>query len=157
MLPANLSELETIRDECHAMVRQRARLSAGAAMIPVPGMDMLADMMVFSNLLESISQRFGLSQRNLAELEPAKRNYVLLAAGRVGSDLIGQMISRQLAKLVLKKVGTKLLGKAALRFVPLAGQAVAAALSYRVVARLGNDHIEDCYRVALAMLDQSNP
>ncbi|PHV12950.1 hypothetical protein [Chitinimonas sp. BJB300] len=155
MLASTQSELEQIRIDCQALVRKRARLSAGAAIIPVPGMDMLTDVMVFSELLETISARFGLSHTQLAELDPASRQYLLLLAGRVGSDFIGRLISRQLLSLVLRKLGTRMLGKTVIRFVPLAGQAVAATLSYRMVARLGDNHIDDCYRVALAHTEQA--
>ncbi|MEH6459403.1 hypothetical protein [Chitinimonas sp. JJ19] len=154
MLPANQTQLDQIRADCHALVRRRARLSAGAAVIPVPGMDMVADVMVFSELLENISARFGLSHTQIGQLDPATRKYVMLAAGRLGSELIGRLVTKQLAKLLLAKVGTKLLGKTLVRFVPLAGQAVAATISYRVVARLGDNHIEDCYRVAQGYLAQ---
>ncbi|MGQ5522513.1 hypothetical protein ACUHMQ_04550 [Chitinimonas sp. PSY-7] len=154
MLASNQTELELLRTDCKALVRKRARLSAGAAVIPVPGMDMLADVMVYSELLETISTRFGLSHAQLAKLDPTSRQYLMLVAGRIGSDLIGRLISRQLVRLVLRKMGSKLLGKTVIRFVPLAGQAVAAGLSYRMVTGLGDKHIDDCYRVALAHIAQ---
>ncbi|GAB3266412.1 hypothetical protein [Chitinimonas naiadis] len=154
MLPVNLSELEQIKQECRALVRQRAKISAGAAVIPMPGMDMLADVLVFSTLLETISARFGLSHTELAKLDPATRKYILLAAGRAGSELIGKLVTKQLAKLILQKAGARLIGKTLLRFVPLAGQAVAAGMSYGVVTRLGDSHIEDCYQVVRALLEQ---
>ncbi|QNM98738.1 DUF697 domain-containing protein [Chitinimonas koreensis] len=154
VLPQNHDELERARADCRELVSRRAGISAGAAVIPLPGVDMLADVAVFSEMLETISHRFGLSQAELARLHPHTRQYVILAAGRVGSDLIGKLVSKQLAKLVLKKVGKRFIGKTVLRFVPLAGQAVAAAISYQVVAKLGRDHIEDCYRVARSLLEQ---
>ncbi|HEY9100713.1 hypothetical protein [Chitinimonas sp.] len=155
MLPTTLSELEALRLECRTLVRQRAGISAGAAVIPVPGMDMMADVVVFSTLLETISSRFGLSQAELAKLDHNTRKYILLTAGRAGSELIGKLVTKQLAKLILKKAGARLIGKTLLRFVPIAGQAVAAGISYGVVTRLGDAHIEDCYQVVRALLEQT--
>lgn len=150
----SLAELEQIRSDCLQLVRKRAGISAGVAVVPLPGVDMLADVAVFSEMLETINARFGLSQADIARLDPNTRSYVLLAAGRLGSELIGKLVTKQLAMLVIKKMGARWLGKAVLRFVPLAGQAVAAGLSYQIVARLGRKHIDDCYTVASALLAQ---
>lgn len=152
MQPTKQSDLDQAKADCQLLVKRRARISAGAAVIPLPGVDMLTDVMVFSELLDNISRRFGLAESQLARLDPASRKYILLAASRVGSDLIGRMISKQLAKWVAQKLGKHMVGKAALRFVPFAGQAIAASLSYRAVVQLGNAHIEDCYRVAQTLL-----
>lgn len=51
MPPRTLAELNAIRDECKTMVTKRAGLSAGAAVIPIPGMDIGADV----SLLVAIS------------------------------------------------------------------------------------------------------
>jgi len=146
-MPHDLATLEQVRTDCRALIRKRGRISAVAAWVPIPGIDMVTDVAVFASVLDEVSARFGVSQRDMATLDPATKRYVLLAAGRVGSDLIGRVVTRQLGKLVLEKLGAKLLGRTALRFVPLAGQAVSAALSYRVVVHLGETHIDDCYRV----------
>lgn len=153
--PATLADLNLLRSECLQLVRRRAGISAGVAVVPLPGLDMLADVAVFSDMLETISRRFGLSETDIARLDPQSRRYVTLAAGRVGSELIGKLVSRQLASLVLRKMGARWLGKTALRFVPLAGQAVAAGISYQIVARLGRKHSDDCYTVARALLEQA--
>ena len=146
-MPQDLATLEQVRTECQALIRKRGRISAVAAWVPIPGIDMVTDVAVFASVLEEVSARFGVSKRDLNVLDPATKRYVLLAAGRVGSDLIGRVVTRQLGRLVLDKLGARLLGRTALRFVPFAGQAVSAALSYRVVVHLGEDHIDDCYRV----------
>ncbi|MBA2414246.1 MAG: hypothetical protein H0V63_15690, partial [Burkholderiaceae bacterium] len=43
--------------------------------------------------------------------------------------------------------------KQAAKYVPFAGQAVAASLSFAALKSLGNRHIEDCVRVAETLLD----
>ena len=147
-LPATQTELERIRGECRIMVKNRAFVSAGAATIPVPGADVLADMAVLSTMLQTINEQFGLSQQDLDQLDPEMRKFALAAAGSIGSKLIGKMITRQLVALVFKKFGVRFVSKQVVRFVPLLGQAVAAGLSYGVIARIGYTHIDDCYRVA---------
>ena len=46
MLPKSKTELDAIRDECKSMVTKRAGLSGAAAVVPVPGADIGADVML---------------------------------------------------------------------------------------------------------------
>ena len=39
----DIAELNRLRDECRRMVTQRSMMSAGAAVVPVPGADLVAD------------------------------------------------------------------------------------------------------------------
>jgi hypothetical protein len=55
----SLAELEQIRSDCLQLVRKRAGISAGVAVVPLPGMDMLADVAVFSEMLETINTRLA--------------------------------------------------------------------------------------------------
>ena len=43
MLIRSLAELDRIRDECKSMVTKRSAVSAGAAAIPIPGLDIGTD------------------------------------------------------------------------------------------------------------------
>ncbi len=40
-----------------------------------------------------------------------------------------------------------------MRYVPLAGQAMAAGLSFAAIKALGDRHIDDCIRVATRAID----
>ena len=46
--------------------------------------------------------------------------------------------------------GKRLTIKQAAKYVPLAGQAVAAVMGYTALRYLGEEHIKDCVRVAQA-------
>ena len=59
--------LEQIKKECQQLVKKRAKLSAGAAIIPVPFVDVAIDAGMLTQLLPEISARFGLiSERESA-------------------------------------------------------------------------------------------
>ena len=59
--------LEKIKKECQEMVKKRAKYSAGAAIIPVPFVDIAIDAGILTQLLPEISARFGLiSERESA-------------------------------------------------------------------------------------------
>jgi hypothetical protein len=55
--------------------------------------------------------------------------------------------------LLLKRVGLRLTAKQALKFIPFAGQAAAAALSGSAMLLIGHAHIEECYAIAKQALE----
>ena len=67
----------------------------------------------------------------------------------VGSVLIGKFITRDLVLKAATKIGMRLTAKQAAKYVPLAGQAVAAVVGYSAIRYLGEEHLKDCVRVAL--------
>ena len=62
---ATMDELDRVRGECRRMVTKRSLMSAGVAVVPVPGVDVVADIGLLSQLLPTISSRFELDhERN---------------------------------------------------------------------------------------------
>ena len=148
MLPKSLTELDKIRASCKAMVRRRAATSGGMSLIPIPGVDIAGDVGLLLQLIPAINQKFGLTPEQIEELDPRHKVLIYAMLKKVGSDLAGRAITRQLAVSALKKVGVRLATKQVLRYIPFAGQAVAAALSVTAMMYLGNSHIDACYEIA---------
>jgi len=148
MLPKKLDELDRIRTSCRAMVKRRAATSGGMALIPIPGVDIAGDVGMLLQLIPAINQKFGLTPEQIEELDP--RHKVLIYAGlkKVGNDLVGRTITRQLAVAALKKVSARLATRQVLKYVPFAGQAAAVALSMTAMMYLGNSHVDACYEIA---------
>ncbi|WP_213993967.1 hypothetical protein [Sodalis sp. dw_96] len=147
-----LEELEQVRRECRKMVTRRAGLSAGAAVIPIPGLDIGTDVSLLMALLPAINEKFGLTPQQIDALHPNRKKYTLVAITGIGSRVIGSTITRKIVSLLLKRVGIKIAAKTALRYVPIVGQAAAAGLSFSAMKFLGNAHIEDCYQVIKQVL-----
>lgn len=143
-----LARLDTIRDECRAIVNRRASLSAGAALIPLPGLDVGADIAILLKLLPKINERFGLGPDQIAGLDPETKRVVLVFVSSVGSSLIGRLVTRELVVKILLKLGVRVTTKGVVKFVPLLGQALSATISYGAMKMLGNRHIDDCHAVA---------
>jgi hypothetical protein len=61
--------------------------------------------------------------------------------------MVGRLITRDLILQSLAVVGMRITTKTAARFVPIAGQAVSAGLSYAAMRLVGESHIRDCRRV----------
>ncbi|MBK8118735.1 MAG: hypothetical protein IPK39_05575 [Sulfuritalea sp.] len=148
MLPKSLTELEKIRASCKAMVRRRAATSGGMSLIPIPGVDIAGDVGLLLQLIPAINQKFGLTPEQIEELDPRHKVLIYAMLKKVGSDLAGRAITRQLAVAALKKVSVRLATKQVLKYIPFAGQAAAVALSVTAMMYLGNSHIDACYEIA---------
>ena len=85
---------------------------------------------------------------SLDQLDPNKRDQVQKAVTMVGSVLIGKLISRDLVIKAATKIGMRLTSKQLAKYVPFAGQIVAAAVGYAAIRYFGEEHMKDCIRVA---------
>jgi uncharacterized protein (DUF697 family) len=141
-------DLDRLRDECKSMVTTRAGLSAGAAVIPVPGADIGADVALLLEMIPAINRKFGLSPEQIDGLDPQIKKLVLVAITSIGSELVGKLVTKQLILQVLKKIGIRIATKSVVKYIPFAGQAVAATISFGAMKLVGNSHVDDCYEVA---------
>jgi hypothetical protein len=85
---------------------------------------------VLVKLLPEISEAFGLSPAQIERLAPERRIVVYKAVSAAGGLLVGKVVTRQLVLTLLKLVGVRLTTQQAAKFVPVAGQAVSAALTF---------------------------
>ena len=148
MLPKSLTELDKIRASCKAMVRRRAATSGGMSLIPIPGVDIAGDVGLLLQLIPAINRKFGLTPEQIEELDPRHKVLIYAMLKKVGSDLAGRAITRQLAIAALKKVSVRLATRQVLKYIPFAGQVAAVALSVTAMMYLGNSHIDACYEIA---------
>ncbi len=145
---AALARLDTIRDECRRLVTRRASLSAGVAVVPLPGLDVGSDVVILLKLLPRINERFGLTPAQIDALDTETKRIVMMFIGSVGSTLVGRLITREVVIRMLMKMGVRLSAAGIVKFVPLVGQAVSASISFGAMKMLGDRHIDDCYEVA---------
>lgn len=156
MIPRTIEELNRIREECKTMLNKRAAASAVAAIIPVPGADIAADIAIMLELLPAINRKFSLSPEQIDQLDSAIKAKILVIVTSVGSQLIGKVITKELVVLLLKKVGARVAVKQIAKFVPFIGQAVSAGISFGAMKYLGNSHIEECYSVCKRFIEMKH-
>ena len=142
-----IDSVDAIADRCRQRVKQRALLAAGVAMIPVPGLDWLTDVGVLVKLLPDINRAFGLSPEQIEHLAPDRRLVVYKAISTAGGMLVGKMVTRELVLTALKVVGVRLTTQQAAKFVPIAGQALSAALTFGALRYVCEQHIRQCIAV----------
>ena len=148
MLPVSSEDLERVRDRCRALVRKRAAISAGVSVIPLPGVDVVADLSSFAVMVEEINQAFGLSPDQIDRLQPRMRVAAYQAVAALGGTLVGKIVTKELVLKLLQKSGAKLAAKSAAKIVPLAGQVASAAIGFALFRQMGYQHIDACIRVA---------
>ena len=149
------AQLNVIRQECRRLVSQRSLMSAGAAIIPVPGLDMGADVAILMRLLPIINEKFGLDPQALQALSPREEKLLFSAhayrhMGLIGGVLTPERILRVLVSLGAQRLGTRSVAK----YIPLVGSGLSAGVSYYLLRRLGHAHIEECYTLALRAHEQ---
>ena len=130
------------------LLHKRALLAGAISAVPVPGLDWAVDAAMLSKLIPEINKEFGLTPQQLDSLTPKKREQVQKAVTMVGSVLIGKLISRDLVIAAATKIGMRLTTKQLAKYVPFAGQIVAATVGYAAIRYLGEEHMKDCIRVA---------
>jgi hypothetical protein len=127
------SDIEATARRCRKLVNQRALMAAGVAMVP------------------QINAAFGLTPEQIERLAPDRRVVVYKAISAGGGLLVGKLITQELALKVLKVVGVRLTAQQAAKYVPLAGQAVSAALTFTALRYVCHQHIRQCMAVSRAL------
>lgn len=149
--------MQAAAQRSRSLLKRRALVAAVASTVPVPGLDWAVDAALLSRLLPQISAEFGLTPAQLDALDPHKREQVQKAVAMVGSVLIGKFITRDLVLKAVRTAGLRLTTQQLSKYIPLAGQAVSAALGYATLRFLGEQHIRDCIAVAEAAQLQLPP
>lgn len=150
-LPKTISpdlDLDKVKRECEELVKDQAKYSAGAAIIPIPMVDLVVDAGLLTKLLPEISQRFGLLDPNAAvnlsgdkgdNFEHFKDRAVAFA---------GLAFSRGIAKKAIQGFGGRIVAQQVTKFIPFGGQIVSATMGYMIFKKIATDHINECYETA---------
>ena len=147
-VPVSGAEIEATRLRCMALVKKRAAMSAGVAAVPIPGLDVLADLTGFASMVDQINLEFGLTQKQIERLHPRLRVIAYKAAASVGGMLVGKLVTRGVVLRLFRSVAGRMSVKTTAKMVPLAGQLVSAAIGYTLFKKMGQQHIDACVRVA---------
>ncbi len=157
VVPSTRRDIDAIARACRKLATRRALISAGASVVPIPGVDVAVDIGVLMSMIEDINAAFGLTPAADRTACAASQGFAYKAVMAVGSALVGRVVTRELVIRLLKTVGVRLTAKQAAKAVPFAGQVVAASLSFAALKYLGDRHIVDCVQVADTLLEWAGP
>jgi uncharacterized protein (DUF697 family) len=148
VVPSTPEQIEAAAKHCRKLVNRSAMLAAGVAVVPVPGIDWVTDIGVLVRVLPQINEAFGLSPEQIERLSPDRQVvvYKVLSAG--GGLVVGKVVTREVVLRLLKLVGVRLTTQQAAKYVPIAGQAVSAALTYGALKFVCEQHIRQCMDIA---------
>jgi uncharacterized protein (DUF697 family) len=148
VVPDTPQDIAAVARRCRRLATQRALLAAGVAAVPVPGIDWLTDVGVLLKVIPEINEKFGLTPEQIERLAPDRQVVVFKAISAGGSVLVGRLVTRELVLAVLKMVGLRLTTQQAAKVVPIAGQAVSAALTFSALKYVCEQHIRQCIAVS---------
>ena len=151
-LPRTPEQIAAVKRHCKAMVTKRAYASAGAVLVPIPGIDVAADIAMLTQLVPAINYEFGLTPEQIEHLSPQRKVLVYRAIVAFGGMMVGRVITRELVLKTFATVGMRVTTKTAARFVPLAGQALSAGISFGAMKLVGEAHVRDCERVVASLM-----
>lgn len=148
LVPETPGQIDDVAQRCRRLVTRRALIGAGVAMVPVPGIDWMTDVALLLRLIPEINREFGLTPEQVERLSPDRRIVVYKAITAGGSLLIGRVVTRELVMTMLRLIGVRLTTQQAAKFVPVAGQAVSALLTFSALKYVCEQHIRQCMEVA---------
>ncbi len=148
LIPSTPAQIDAVAKQCRSLVKRQALLAAGVAMMPVPGLDWITDIGVLIKVIPQINAHFGLSQSQIEKLTPDRQLLIYKSLSTSGGLLVGRVVTRELVIKALRLVGVRLSTQQVAKFVPLAGQAVSAALTYSALRYVCEQHIKQCIAVA---------
>ena len=136
-------EFDIIKEQCRALARKRALVSAGIAVVPVPFLDVVVDDSILTVLIPEISQRFGLAPEQIEAFDPETKKVVWSEVAKRGSQFIGLVVTQTVVRQSVQSMATKVISKQVAKFIPFGGQMVAAGLGYFVLRRIVYQHIDE--------------
>lgn len=148
-----MAELDLIKKICSRMSNRRALLSAAASVVPLPFTDVATDVVLLKQIIPRINAKFGLSKEQIEEYNPQLAILIYDAAKKLGTNMIGRYITKELIFKILKKMGVRLTSKQVIKYVPILGQMVSAGVSFAAMKMIINSHISACYGVARTVIE----
>jgi uncharacterized protein (DUF697 family) len=153
-LPDSEQQIAAVEGRCRQMVNQRALWSAGVSAVPLPALDIVADMGLFKRLINDINAEFGLTPRQIDRLQPSLRQVATQAVASVGGATVGKLVTSNMLSMLLRRTVRKQITRQITKYVPVAGQLVAAAVGFAAFRLVGNHHIASCVAVAREVLQK---
>jgi uncharacterized protein (DUF697 family) len=147
VVPATLQQIEAAAREARRLASRRALFAAGVAVVPIPGLDWATNVGVLIKLLPDINRVFGLSAEQVERLAPDRQVVVFKTLTAAGSLVIGRIVTREVVTALLRVVGLRLSAQQAVKYVPIAGQGLSAALTYGALRYVCEQHIRQCIAI----------
>jgi uncharacterized protein (DUF697 family) len=152
VVPDTPQQIDTVVRQCRRLVTKRSLLAAGVAAMPIPGVDWVTDIGMLMRLIPDINRAFGLTPEQVERLAPDRRVVVYKTLSAGGGVLVGRLVTRELVVKLLRVVGVRLTAQQAAKYMPIAGQAVSAALTFSALKFVCEQHIQQCVAISRQLM-----
>lgn len=98
-------ELALAAMRARAEVNRRALLSAGAVLVPLPGLDVAVDAGVLVSMMNAVNRAFCLSPEQIEKLGMDERAAVYEALSGVGAVMAGRSVTGVAALTIVRQLG----------------------------------------------------
>ncbi|WP_282031916.1 GTPase [Winogradskyella eximia] len=149
--PYSRKVLMAKREAVGKIISYSAAASAANGLNPIIGIDVSVDLSILINLSKKISDIFGINED---EINYATKKYGL--DGKyviIGKQFAGKFIAKEGIILLLKRFGTTVASKSFFKYIPLAGQAIAAGIGYKMTYSFGGELLDEAYDLADSILE----
>ena len=137
-------EVADLQRECRALARRRALLAAASSLLPIPGIDLVADVALLTRVIERINSHFGFDEAHIGRLSAARQAAMYRLMATAGDTLAARLTRPGLVVAILRMIGVRLTVMEASRLVPVAGQLLAAGIGYWSFNYVAQRHIRRC-------------
>jgi len=149
--PYSVKVLDSKRKAAGKIISYSSGVAAANGLNPIIGLDVSVDIAVLMNLSKQISNIFGISDD---EINYATKKYNLDAKFvTLSKQFAGKFIAKEGIMLLLKKFGTSVVAKSFFKFIPFAGQAIAAGIGYKMTYSFGQEMLNEAYNLAENVLE----
>ena len=143
---ASLDQLNQIKSNCKPSIEDYAAGSAVTGLVPIPGLDVAADVGLMIKMFSSLQSRYSLDNVNSSDFS----HYVALSG--FANEVFAYVTKEGIVKF-LTKYGAKLIGKKfAVKYVPIFGQIFAAYTGYKFTKAMGEQYSNNCYNLCREIL-----
>lgn len=129
--------LKQKQQKAQELVRKKARTSAIAAIIPIPFLDAGTDMKLMKDIYGEIEEVFEVDHDDVSTTSDDIVTRAWVMATSIGSDLLRKNITPFIFRRFSRKQKFSRFG-----LVTIIGNVLGAAVSYYLMKKLGDDHID---------------
>lgn len=137
--------LERKREAAKKVVTKHAILAAANGINPIPGADVAIDVGVLVSCFSSIRDAYGLSDEVIKDPN-------LIQAVPVANRLL-QYVAKDGVIAILKRFAGRQAAKQGAKYIPLAGQLIAASTGFAIAKYAGDTFVDECHEAAEAIFE----
>lgn len=136
-----ISQINSKEQEARQLVKKKSLYSSVAAILPIPFLDIGTDMKLMRDMSTNVEEIFGLEHEEVNSSVDDQKERLLVMGTSFLSEFIGNRMVRFIGRRMVKRGFI-------FRLIPFFGKIISGVISYYVMRRLGNVHVERCVKIS---------